>query len=127
MGLHILASLLGALGGAVFIGGVVLLVFRLLGMQLPRFTVIWKAAFAAQAAVILVDAFGSVLIPGALGSILILVLGLVGAFMAYDRMLETPDGAPMGRKAAALALGTHAVFSILSFFFILPILLHAFT
>ena len=125
MGMHILASLLGALAGAVFIGGVILLVFRLLGLDRPRFPVVWKAAFAAQAAVILVDAFGSVLIPGALGSILVLALGLVGAFMAYDRILETPEGQPMGRKAAALALTTHAVFSILSFFLLVPVLLRS--
>ena len=126
MGMTLIASLLGALGGAVLIGGVILLVFRLAGMDVPRFAILWKAAFFAQAAVIVADTFGSALIPGPLGSVVILAIGLVGAFIAYDRILETPEGRPMGRRAAAVALGTHAVFSILSFLLILPPILRAF-
>jgi hypothetical protein len=126
MGMTLIASLLGALGGAVLIGGVILLVFRLTGMDVPRFAVLWKAAFFAQAAVIVADTFGAPLLPGAAGALVVLLVGLIGAFIAYDRILETPEGRPMGRKAAALALGTHAVFSILSFLLILPPLLRAF-
>ena len=116
------AGLLGSLVGAILIAGVILLVFRLCGLRIPRFGNVWKAAFAASAVVVVVSALGSVLIPGALGSVVILLVALIGAFIAYEKVLETPEGERMGRKAAAIALGTHSVFSILSFTFLVPVL-----
>ena len=121
----ILAGLLGSLIGAVLIGAAILLVFRLVGLTLPRFANIWKAAFFASAAVVVADGLGSALLSGPTGAIVILLLGLVGAFVAYDRVLETPDGQPMGRKVAALALGTHAVFSLAMFLLVFPVVMQA--
>jgi hypothetical protein len=54
-------------------------------------------------------------------------LALVGAFIAYDQTLETPEGELMGRKAATVALVAHSVFSILSFTFVFPVVMGALT
>ena len=123
----ILGGLIGALGGAVLIAGVLIVAFRTFGMPVPNFGNLWKAAFAAQALVIVASGIGSELIPGHVGAILVLAMGIAGAFVAYDRVLETPEGHPMGRRAAALALATHAVFSTAMFFLVFPALMGAIT
>lgn len=121
----IAASLLGAPIGALLIAGVLYSAFSVIGLTVPRFFNLWKAAFLASVAFIIVDGVGSEVLPGDSGALLILVLGLIGAFLAYDRVLRTPDGEPMGRAAAAVALGTHAVFSLAMFLIALPFLMAA--
>lgn len=119
----IIAGLMGALVGAVLIAAVLYVAFRLLGMEVPRLANLWKAAFLASAAVIVADGVGSALIPGDLGALVILVVALTGAFFAYDTVLKTPDGEPMGRRAAAVALGAHAVFSLGMFLIVFPMVM----
>jgi hypothetical protein len=125
MAANIFAGLLGALVGAVLISGALFVAFRLFGLDIPRWSNLWKAAFFASAAVIVIDGAMSALIPGASGSLPVLAVALVGAFFAYDRVLETPDGTRMGRKAAFVALGTHAAFSAAMFLLVAPIILGA--
>jgi hypothetical protein len=125
MAANIFAGLLGALVGAVLISGALFVAFRLFGLDIPRWSNLWKAAFVASAAVIVIDGVISALIPGASGSLPVLAVALVGAFFAYDRMLVTPDGSRMGRKAAFVALGTHAAFSTAMFLLLAPIILGA--
>ncbi|MGP1355565.1 hypothetical protein [Roseicyclus sp.] len=121
----ILAGLLGALVGAVLIAGVIALVFRVFGLEMPRFGNLWKAAYLASAAVIIADGTLGALVPGAPGSIAVLVLGLTGAFFAYAKVLQSPGGDPMGNRAAALALGAHSVFSLAMFLLVFPLLVSA--
>jgi hypothetical protein len=90
---------------------------------MPRFGNLWKAAYLASAAVIVADGTLGALVPGAMGSIAVLALGLTGAFFAYARVLEAPQGGLMGNRIAALALTTHAVFSLAMFLLVFPILL----
>lgn len=116
----ILAGLVGALVGAVLIAGAILVAFRLCGMQRPVFANVWKAAFLASAAVIIVDGLGTPLLPEGVSAIVVLAVGLSTAFLAYAHVLATPEGEPMGHKAAALALSTHTVFSLASFLFLFP-------
>ena len=121
--LGMMAGLVGALFGAVLIAGAISLAFFLCRMTVPRFANIWKAAFIASAAVIMADAFGSALLPQTLGPIVVLAVGLITAFFSYASVLQTPDGEPMGHRAAALALTAHAAFSIAMFFIIYPIVI----
>ena len=126
MAASILAGLLGSLIGAFLISGAVFVAFKLFRIEIPRFANLWKAAFLASAAVIIADAVGSEILPaGVVGSLLIFGVALIGAFIAYDQTLETPDGEPMGRKAAVVALGAHAAFSTLSFLLVFPIVMAA--
>lgn len=122
--LGMMSGLVGALFGAVLIAGAILGMFRMVGMTRPTFANVWKAAFLATAAVIIADGIGSALLPAALGSVVVLAVGLTSAFFAYAHVLATPEGDPMGHKAAALALTAHTVFSIASFFVIFPVLLN---
>jgi hypothetical protein len=120
-----LGGFIGAAFGAILIAGVLHVVFRLLGGPVPRFANLWKASFAAQAVVIVANGIGSELLSGAMGALLVLAVGLAGAFVAYARLLEEPDGMRMGRRAAALALGTHVVFSIAMFVLVYPVVMRA--
>jgi hypothetical protein len=87
---------------------------------------LWKAAFLASAAVVVIAApCRPSAWAGASGSLPILAVALVGAFIAYDQTLETPEGELMGRKAAFVALGTHAAFSAAMFLLVAPIILGA--
>lgn len=118
----ILAGLLGSLVGAVLISGAVFVAFKLFRFEIPRFANLWKAAFLASAVVVIAQAFQTEFLPGgAIVNLLILAVILIGAFLAYEKTLQTPDGAPMGRKAAFVALGAHAAFSILSFLLVFPV------
>ncbi|PWK62107.1 hypothetical protein [Roseicyclus mahoneyensis] len=122
---EILAGLIGALVGAVLIAAAILIAFRLCRMNRPRFANIWKAAFIASAAVIVADAFGTALLPQTIGPIVVLAVGLTSGFFAYSSVLETPEGEPMGPRAAALALSAHAAFSVAMFFLVYPIVISA--
>lgn len=122
---EILAGLIGALFGAVLIAAAIVIAFWLCRMTRPRFANIWKAAFLASAAVIIADAFGTAFLPDAIGPIVVLAIGLTSGFFAYASVLETPEGEPMGPRAAALALGAHAVFSVAMFLLVYPILIAA--
>jgi hypothetical protein len=95
-----------------------LFAFKLFRFDTPRFPNLWKAACAVGAAL---------LGDGLLGSLAILGAALVGAFIAYEKTLETADGELMGSKAAAVALGAHSVFSTLSFLFVFPAVMGALT
>lgn len=121
----ITAGLIGALFGAVLIAGAIFAAFRLFGMPIPRFANLWKAAFFASAGVIVADGLGTALLPEAIAAIVVLAVGLSAAFFAYATVLQTPTGETMGHKAAALALATHAVFSLAMFVFVFPILMGA--
>jgi hypothetical protein len=128
MAATMLSSLLGALVGALLIACVILLAFRAFWPTAPRFANAWHAAFWASAAVILADAFGSALLPsdGVLPALVILIVGMAGAFVAYDRVLATPEGERLGRRAAALALTTHAAFSLAMFLLVFPVVMELF-
>lgn len=125
MFLGILAGLIGALFGAVLIAGAIFLVFRLFHRDVPGFANIWKAAFLASAAVIVTDGFATTLLPPTLAPIVVLAVGLTSAFFAYASVLETPAGEPMGHRAAALALATHAGFSVAMYVYAYPIVMGA--
>jgi hypothetical protein len=128
MAASILAGLLGSLIGAIFIAGAVFVAFKLFRFDTPRFPNLWKAAFLASAVVVVASAVGAALLgDGLLGSLAILGAALVGAFIAYEKTLETADGELMGSKAAAVALGAHSVFSTLSFLFVFPLVMGALT
>jgi hypothetical protein len=127
MAASIIAGLLGSLVGAILISGAIYLAFKLFRLTIPRFPNLWKSAFLASAAVVVVAAIGAELAAGGLGAVVILALALIGAFIAYDQTLETPEGERMGRKAATVALVAHSVFSILSFTFVFPVVMGALT
>ena len=121
----ITAGLIGAVFGAVLIAGAIFVAFRLSGMPIPRFANLWKAAFLASAGVIVADGLGSALLPEGIAAIVVLAIGLCTGFLAYANVLTTASGAPMGPRAAALALATHVVFSLAMFVFVFPILMRA--
>jgi hypothetical protein len=123
----ITAGLIGALLGAVLIAAAILVAFRLFGMQIPRFANLWKAAFLASAGVIVADGLGTALLPETLAAIVVLAVGLSTGFFAYATVLQTPSGETMGHRAAALALATHAVFSLAMFVFVFPVVMGALT
>lgn len=120
----LLGGLIGAIFGAVLIAGVILVVFRLFKIDMPRFANAWQGAYAASVVVILADWMATGLLPD-WSHLLMLPLVLIGAFFAYDRILQNEAGERLGRKPAVVAVASHVIFSTAMFVLVYPLLIAA--
>lgn len=117
-------GLIGSIFGAVLIAGVILVAFRLFKIDTPRFANAWKGAYAASVVVIIADWLATGLLPESY-QLFVLPLVLIGAFFAYDRILQNEAGERLGRKPAVVAVASHTVFSTAMFLLVYPVLISA--